>query len=85
MSKTSIWPIDRTLSGATPPSQSEPESDSKEGFLQIPQNSSNQIVLCHMQDTRWESLTSLQRCSIFQSQPTGPDRNLSLVYLHKAS
>ena len=33
-----------------------------------------QIVLCHIQDTRWASLTPLQRCSrcIQQPQPTGP-------------
>ena len=32
---SSIWPIDRTLSGATTPGQSEPESDGNEGVLHI--------------------------------------------------
>ena len=37
---SSIWPIDRTLSGNTIPSQSEPGSNSNEGVLHIPQSSS---------------------------------------------
>ena len=34
----SIWPIDRTLSGATTPRQSGPGSDGNEGVLCIPQS-----------------------------------------------
>ena len=34
---SSIWPIDRTLSGATTPGQSGPGSDGNEGVLCIPQ------------------------------------------------
>ena len=37
---SSIWPIDRTLSGATTPGQSGPGSDGIEGVLRIPQSSS---------------------------------------------
>ena len=37
MQFSSIWPIDRTLSGATIPSQSGPESGGHEGVLRIPQ------------------------------------------------
>ena len=37
---SSIWPIDRTLSGATTPGQIVPESDGNEGVLRIPQSSS---------------------------------------------
>ena len=40
MSNSSIWPIDRTLSGATTLGQSGPGSDDNEGVLHIPQNSS---------------------------------------------
>ena len=36
----SIYPIDRTLSGATTLSQNGPECDGNEGVLRIPQNSS---------------------------------------------
>ena len=36
----SIWPIDSTLSGATPPGQSRPGSDGNEGVFRIPQSSS---------------------------------------------
>ena len=37
---SSIWPIDRTLSGATTLGQSGPESDGNEEVLYIPQSSS---------------------------------------------
>ena len=37
---SSIWPINRTLSGATIPGQSEPGSDGNKGVLRIPQSSS---------------------------------------------
>ena len=36
---SSIWPIDRTLSGAITPGKSEPGSDGKEEVLCIPQSS----------------------------------------------
>ena len=39
MSNSSIWPIDRTLSGATTPGQSWPGSNGNEGVLRIPQSS----------------------------------------------
>ena len=56
MSNSSIWPIDRTISGAITPSQSGPGSNGNEGVLCIPQSSillkpQNQIVLYHIQDT----------------------------------
>ena len=35
---SSIWPIDRTLSGATTPGQSVPGSDGNEGLLHIRQS-----------------------------------------------
>ena len=37
---SSIWPIDRTLSGATTPGPSGPGSDGNKGVLHIPQSSS---------------------------------------------
>ncbi len=40
MSNSSVWPIDRTLSGATTLDQGEPGSDGNEGVLHIPQSSS---------------------------------------------
>ena len=45
MSISSIRPIDRTLSGATTPGQSEPGSDANEGILHISQSSSITGVL----------------------------------------
>ena len=40
MSNTSIWLINRTLSGTTTKSQSGPGSDGNKGVLSIPQSSS---------------------------------------------
>ena len=37
MSNTSIWPIDKTLSGAATSDQSGPENNGDEGVLHIPQ------------------------------------------------
>ena len=37
---SSVWPINRTLSGATTPGQSEPGTDGNEGVLHILQSSS---------------------------------------------
>ena len=36
MSNSSIWPIDRILSGTATPGQSEPGSDGNEGIYRIP-------------------------------------------------
>ena len=71
--------MDKTLSGATTPSQSEPESDGNEGVLHIPQSSnhtgtppSDSLVSYprHSLHRGW-GLTPLQRCSwcILQPQP----------------
>ena len=54
---SSIRPIDRALSGSTTLDQSGPGSDGNEGVLHTPQSSTlmephNQIVYCHLQDTR---------------------------------
>ena len=40
MSKSSIWPLDRTLPGATIPGQCGPGSNGNEGVLCISQSSS---------------------------------------------
>ena len=39
MSNSSIWPIDRTLSGVNIPDQNKPGSNGNEGILQIYQSS----------------------------------------------
>ena len=44
MSNSSIWPIDRSLWGGTPPGQSGPRSDSNEGLLHIPQISKSAVL-----------------------------------------
>ena len=40
MANSSIWPVHRTLSGATTPSHSGSEIDGNEGVLRLPQSSS---------------------------------------------
>ena len=44
MSNSSIWPLDRTLSGATTLGQSGPESDGNEGVHLIPQSSKTEAT-----------------------------------------
>ena len=72
---SSIWTIDRTLSGATNSGQSEPGYNGNEGALHISQSSSITGLFKVISWTLvgWGSLTSLQRCSqcIIQPQPTG--------------
>ena len=59
---SSIWPIDRTLSGATTPGQSEPGNNGNKGVLSIPGTSPSdclvlypgrswRVVLCFCRDT----------------------------------
>ena len=55
---SSIWPIDKTILGATTPGFSGLESDGNEGVICIPESSSimephHQIILYHIHDTRW--------------------------------
>ena len=75
---SSIWPIDRTLSGAATPGQSGPGSDGNEEVLRISQSfsitgTSPTDCLMSYPEHSLRSLTPLQRCSqcILQSQPTG--------------
>ena len=60
MSNTSIWPIDRTLSGAPAPDQSEPGSDGDKGVLRIPQSSS--ITGTSPSDRLSQSSNTLGKC-----------------------
>ena len=76
---TSIWPIDRALSGATTPVQCRPESDGNEGVLHTPQSSSNtetsswDNLVSYPGHLLGECLTPLQRSSrcILHPQPSG--------------
>ena len=77
----SIWPLDRTLSGATTPGHSGPGSDGNKGVLRILQSSS--IIRTSLSDClvsyTGQSLGSLQIISwfILRPQPTGPDLALN--------
>ena len=72
--------MERALSGATTPGQSGPKNNGNEKIPRIAQTPGllaphHQIVWDHLLDTRWRSLTPLQKCSrsILKPQPTGPD------------
>ena len=78
MLNSSIWPIDRTLSGATTPGQSGPGSDDNEGVQRITLSSSITGALpsdcLESYPGLWGGgLTPLQRCSwcILLRQSTG--------------
>ena len=80
MAKCSNWPINWTLSGATTPGQSGPDSDGIKGYSPFPKALAllkfrHQIVWCHIQGIRWGNLTPQQRGSqcIQQPKPTWPD------------
>ena len=87
-----IWPIDRTLFGATTPSQSRPGSDGSEGLLHIPESSSitwasPSDCLESYQDTRRKGVLPLCRGAgrcILRPQPTGQAdfRVLGKKYTH---
>ena len=75
-SNSFIWPIVRTLSGATIPGWSEPGSNGNEGVLHIPQSSRNGAssadgFMSYPGHSLRGVLTLLQRCSrrILPSQP----------------
>ena len=59
-----VYPIDRTLSGATTPVQSGPASDGNEGILRIPQSSS--IIGA----SPWDCLVSYTGHSLRESYPS---------------
>ena len=87
---SSTWLIDRTLSGATPQGQSEPESDSNEGVLCVPQSSSNigtsqsDCLLLYLGHPLG-SVTPLQRSSwcIIWSQPIGFNMSWKISFFLK--
>ena len=75
---SSIWPLDRTLSGATNTTESDPESDGNEWVLCFPQSSnitkdsaSDCLISYPRHPLGVGSLTPLQRCNwcILQPQP----------------
>ena len=75
MSNTSIWPRNRSLSGATTPGQIRPASDVNEGVLRIPQSSSECLVSYTVQSlvVVMRYPPNLQRCirCFQQSKPIG--------------
>ena len=77
---SSIYPIDRTLSGTTILGESGPASDGNEEVLRIPQSSSiigtspSDSLVSYTGRSLWGCLTPQQRSSrwVLQPHPTGP-------------
>ena len=73
MSNSSIWPIDRILSGATTPGLNRLGSDGNEGVLRIPQSSSitgvspSDCLVWYPGHSSGEFYSS----AVMQPQPTG--------------
>ena len=63
MSNSSIWPLDRNLSGATIPGQSEPGTNGNKGVLHIPQISTTGT-------SPSDDLASYPRHSLGESYPS---------------
>ena len=86
---SSILPIESTLSGATTPGQSWPDSDISKGVLHIPQSSSitgispSDCIMSYTGHSSGGGLTLLYRCSlcILQPQPTEQGLNRSVWQL----
>ena len=73
MSNTSIWPIDRTLSGATNLGQNGSESDGNKEVLHIPQSSSITGTLPS------DCLVSYSRHSLGQSYPSAETQSKRIL------
>ena len=67
---SSIWPIDRALSGATIPAKSEPRSDGRKGVLRILQSPSSTGASPSDCLVSYPGLHRYSRC-IVKPQPTG--------------
>ena len=71
----SIWPIDRTLSGATTSCQNEPESDGNKGVLRILQSpkitgaSSSDCLVSYPGDSLGEYFPSEVMHSVYSTAP----------------
>ena len=72
---SSIWPIDRTLSGATIPSQSGPGNDGNEGVLHITQRSSSteasssDCLVSYPGHSLEKSYSSVEMQSVYSTAP----------------
>ena len=82
MSNTSIWPIDRTLSGAITPGQSGPGSDGNEGTVYFPQSSSttgastSDCLVSYPGHLLGESYSSAEMQLVYSAFPTNWAKNI---------
>ena len=80
----SIWPLDKTLSNATTPGQSEFRSDGSERALRIPHISSiteaspSNSLMSHPGHTLEESYPSAEMQSVYSIVPADWAKNISL-------
>ena len=72
---SSIWPVDRTLSGATILGQNEPGSDCNEGVLRIPRSysvtgtSPSDCLLSNPGESSWGSYPSAENHLVYNTAP----------------
>ena len=75
MSNSSIWAIDRTLSDATTPDLSWPESDDNKGVFRLPQNANiigaslSDYLVSYPGDSLRESYSSAEMQSVDSAAP----------------
>ena len=82
MSSSSIWPIDRTLSGATTPDECGPSSNDNEGVFRIPQtfcitgvSPSDCLVSYPGHSLGVGSYRSVKKQSVYSTAPANWDDN----------
>ena len=64
---SSIWPIDRTLSGATTPGQSEPVCNGNKEVLRIPQSSPSDCLVSYPEYSLRGSYPSAEMQSVYSA------------------
>ena len=80
---SSIWTIDRTLSGITTSNQSGPGSSGNEGVLRITEDASSDCLVSYPGDSLEESYPLAETQSVYSTAPTKPTGQDSYVVFNK--
>ena len=84
---SSIYPIEKTLSGASTPDQSRPGSDSNEGVLHVPQSpcitgtSPSDCFVSYPGDLLGESYPSAKKQSVYSTAPAEGAINFLVLWV----
>ena len=79
---SSIWPIDRTLSGTTAPIQSGPGSDSNEGVLHIPKALPSDCLVSYLGHLLGESYPFAEMQSVYSAAAADWTKKLAEITLN---